>query len=934
MTNLLIDTCSWKQLISKNEISKELIQLKSWVKNGEVNLFCPEVLKEEWIKHRNIEIEAISKALNNQKKSLKLFNIPIADSQLELAKELLESQVSIVDELLKLSSFIPTSDSAKIRTTDHATKNKAPFHKKRESHNDALLIFSTLDYFDKNGLQEFNFLSDNYNDFTQSIDNGYKIHPDISKGYDKMSIRYFRKPQDLINAYISQKGLTSLKEDVDILPFSSSRVLAISQNCPIIDQLHEYVTKRYSEITFYPLHLLKLDFPFKVTSSFWSHYGLFTLHTDNTVLFGLFESLTLSEGNAISISNPLYTANVENPKDKIEAVLNKLNANLVFSIGNREQNKKIDIRHLDKKICNCVRCNFNRLNFHLALNDSNPEEGDDVNNLIKKAYVNYQFGSFIKSVEIYEKVAEWAEKNEKHTTLFLAKYNLSKLSIFIQNHYWGKNNNEELVNKLQEIDLEKIAKSTSTAENAKLIEWIVKGTFYTQTLLKIQSLVSELRDSYYLQTEGGFSSNSTIWNLINEFGSIDSFLNQNFIVYDSFSEFFEIFELFTESVIASHAIPESQGSKLSYMDDYILKRLVYYGNTDIIQKYLRRYSLKQIKYKSSSPEGETFLDICFNFFDGYSFVNQFNIFEESNHNFFWLKYNRIFSNILTLFGIVDSNNLSKNQFAKKLLSFLRDENVIKENNLSSVRTFLWNTKDDLSPEAKREFVDLMLTNKKYHNDDSFELVGSLLRSFETEGISSNIFTKIMELHFENSIDRRSRYDTSSIVYFYKASNQEQQLIIRDKIVRLLTNKFHRELYYRSIMYDLLEYTDDLFESFYIDSIPKANTTSFRNAFISKDEKRFESVNELINLCFKFKIDLGANKFDWIRELDPYYKWLENLHDFDYSGFKPYWIIEYNTSYYDEQFKNCSKLRTVLSSYLRTNKNPVILKKYFNIYGGE
>jgi predicted nucleic acid-binding protein len=69
--NLLIDTCTWRELISSIEYNSLLKQLSTWVDQSEVVLFCPEVLKEEWAKHRLICEERIDKAVRNHVKDLK-----------------------------------------------------------------------------------------------------------------------------------------------------------------------------------------------------------------------------------------------------------------------------------------------------------------------------------------------------------------------------------------------------------------------------------------------------------------------------------------------------------------------------------------------------------------------------------------------------------------------------------------------------------------------------------------------------------------------------------------------------------------------------------------------------------------------------------------------------------------------------------------------
>ena len=108
------------------------------------------------------------------------------------------------------------------------------------------------------------------------------------------------------------------------------------------------------------------------------------------------------------------------------------------------------------------------------------------------------------------------------------------------------------------------------------------------------------------------------------------------------------------------------------------------------------------------------------------------------------------------------------------------------------------------------------------------------------------------------------------------------------------------------------------KQFIINVKPKVNTTSFKRVFTGIEDNRYPSVNMLLNLCFKFDVDLTDKLFDDYRNLDDYYTWLFNMKDFDYNVFNPKWTTEYQTKYYFEQFK----------------KHPIILKYIYNYLRGK
>lgn len=933
MINLLIDTTSWKKLISKTEISMSLHQVRKWVKGNEVTLLCPAILYEEWQKHREVELKAAKTSVVKAEKEVKLLGFIPGESQRQHALDLLQSQISVVDELFQMSLTIPTIDSVLKNSAERQLHQRPPFHNKRDSLKDCILILSAIEYLYAEEHKELFFLSDNHNDFAVQNENRYHLNPDILSGYPGLIVKYFRTSTELIDYLIKDRHLSSLRADIDKVQLSSSGGISINRDTSVIDQLHEYVVKRFKDITIYPIKLLLQDFPFRLDESQMAHYNIFTLYTNNTILFNFFNSLELKE-DGVNFSDSVYLENINDAKIKIETVIKQLNSNLIFSIGSHKNHEKKEIRLFDKSICDCVRCQFDRLNFSSVLNNLNPIDEDSKDELFKRAYINYQCGNFLKAVEIFERLIEWAKTSGNQTSLFIIQFNLNKLSIFIENHYWGEDSRQSLVEKLRATNLEAVAKKTSTLENQKLIEFILKGEFYSSTITKMYALGKEIRDSYHLQTAGGFSLNSTIWNVINEFASMDAFLNQNFIVYDAFKEFDDLFEIFTESIIASHAIPESQGSKLNHVNDYILKKLIRYGEPDTIQKLIIRYNLKEFNYKPATDSPESFLSVCLNVLSNYSLtLAHYNTYSETQHSFFWTKFNRILSNTLIITKLIDFDSQTKNLVASSLLDLLRIEESLKENNLYHVKSFLRKLCSEISNELKQGFIDLIISKEKYHTEDFLHLAAQLsVNDNSKQGIVSETFVKITELHFsENGATSRNR---SSIVYFFDSANSEQREKIKNKVETSLKKKFDYDLFYKSVMYNVIESSDDHFAEFFRESLPKAISTSFRNAFINRAEKRFERVNMLINLCFKIQTDFGRQIFTQIKEIDLYYRWLLDLDNFDYSKFQVYWITEYDTKYFNERFRNCIKLRDVLTAYLKKNIDPRIQEAYFGIYGGQ
>ena len=110
-----------------------------------------------------------------------------------------------VDDLLRNHSVIvPITDSQKLQVIEWALKQQAPFHRKKNSVADALILLSSVDYIKENGVNLVNFnridvpdsvfVSYNSDDFSKGIKGADKneIHPDLAQLLATVGMRYER----------------------------------------------------------------------------------------------------------------------------------------------------------------------------------------------------------------------------------------------------------------------------------------------------------------------------------------------------------------------------------------------------------------------------------------------------------------------------------------------------------------------------------------------------------------------------------------------------------------------------------------------------------------------------------------------------------------------------------------------------------------------
>jgi len=676
----------------------------------------------------------------------------------------------------------------------------------------------------------------------------------------------------------------------------------IDENDSLINQLYDYFKYLFDEINVLPIYLFKNNYPFKISNDSYAHYSLFTLITDNDELLELFESIKIEKDN-IFLTNSKFKKDVKNLSEKLKYILERLSRQLIFNIQHRKSHKKINIRYSNEKPCSCARCSFGRLNYEATFKGLQ-KKSKKIKEILLSAYMHYELGNFVESVKYFEDVARYAKKNKQLIRYAIAKFNLSNLYAFVRSNYWGEKNQLGLIEKLKAIDIDKLYMELRTDENKKLLDWILNSKFYTSKQKSINKTVNKIRDHYHTQLKGGWSSNSHIWNLINDYAEIEVFLKENFIIYDKFSEYQELTDNFIEGLIMSHAMDESQKSRLEYFDDWLLQKIVFNGDAKRILKLLNRYGLKSLKYKPTSIEGDTFLDIVNNYLTKHQDISSsFEKFCEKSNRFFWEKYNSIFCNLILLVSVSEIEPVQIKTISKNLLKYLNETNFINHFSIEYICLFINRKGKFFDKEELYGFLNLFITNGKFHENDFIEsVIAQIKKMHKNIIVDKKTLDNLLLIAFDKCKICNQKHSPDFIVRIYDAIQLKFKKIIKNRIRDVLTNQFDSNLYYMSAIYDIFNGKDEFFNKFIELAKPKPKSINYDPTFPDEQDRHFSQINMLLNLCFKHEIDLSQSIFDDFRNIDNYYSWLFDLEHFDYSKFNPKWTIEYQTKYYFDQFR--------------------------------
>ena len=920
MTHLLIDCCTLIHLNSIEGVNNHLLELQNQIDSNRITLLSHTLSIKEWEKHKEKDKKRKERKLLSYKggevHSSNDFNSNLS-SNISVNTQHLDLQAQLIDELLSKALVLTTPDVIKLEFAERYRARLAPFHKKQNSQNDWEMIGSVCNYCEINGINNLYFLSGNHTDFADEKDVLRTIHPDIQRRFLKVKIHYYKNYSDFFREIHNTETFLPQLLSSQLIHNNKYNYNSTMKQSDL-DSLYYLYNELYREINFIPLHMLVKFYPFSVNENSNAYYSSFTIYYIRQTLLHFFENLILNADKDINYKDELLLSSITNYKEKTEFVLRRLSQNLVFNVSGDENRRVANIHHYKLQVCYCYQCSFNRFEFYKTYANLKEEEFD-LKEKLKFAYIHYQYGNYEKAAKVYQKIAQEAVRQKKYITYFISKYNLKHLSLFLQNFFLHDKINHELINELKQIDPLEEAVKLKGSSDYNLLSFIAQEDFFTEAFQKISDKRNDILSHYYLQLNGGWSSNEHIRELIGEFAKLEVFLNNNYIIFDKFSDFEKLFELVTEAIFASHAINEKQGDRFTSFDDYWIHKFINYGKADSLKRYFNRYHLKSLKYRESNTEKDTFIELAEHLFQswnddkkGYSFVR------ERDNNYMVHYVNHLFQNIVTIGSFLELPNDTLNKFASLLLNFLKVKNILDPASFRSITYFISKKRKVLNESLLLEFFQHFLYAKEHHGN---EIMEAILGSNSNEAVM-----QMSQIDFDNFLsfckgmeESNAKFRTSILPILFSKVDVEKKDKIKKVIEEELNNHFDFSLYYLASIYDVLPLNKDkilqLVDEINVDEMNKAPRVLWGNA-----EYQNDYLNRLFNICFKYNLVIKTPFFEKLKKVHPYYEWLIDMDAFDYTNFNPEWILAYPTVYYHRKMSKSPNLIDAIVKYLHSSSH--------------
>lgn len=925
VTNILLDTNILRQLVSATGFSPYLQQLITWQQQNVVKIFCPKTLKSEWYKHREIKLKDINAAIKNHRQDIKksaLFKVTpdIDEVKLDVADKILSAQVSAIDKLLEEAVQINNERQAAGLMWEQKMNNKAPFRKKSNSENDAVILFATLDELVLQNEVSLHFFSKNHNDYA-APGNEESIHPDLSAHYPSIMIFYHA---DMVKGFdeLVELGLPSSKKQIKAGEIAVKNFFHEDVNKSIGDRLEDYIYKRFSDINFLPKRLFCVHSPIIIGGEYTDRQRSFTMNTDDKEIYNLFF-------DAVEQSKSLISSKIEQYEMGYggQGLIQFFRSNLVYKITYLDGIPLV-LPSRKNSFCNCAVCTFRQARYEESFDLLERIAADAAT--MKKAYILYLHGDWGASVLTLMELANSAEEKGEWMTYYISKYNLLLLSRLLRFQSKDERIPESLLSELRETNMDNVLNICRTASLNDILDHLHYSHFLNDANDRMQVLVNKIKDYQMDQTQGWSDDTSSIIELYYE--SV-LFMEQNYLMIDSYSNITTLTGTFVEGLFASFVSENTLNGKLSHLTDFIIKKIVAYGKHDDIIKFRKRYGINLITYEVTA--GRSILvneleELC----KSYKFLTEWS--DQKNYlgmSNVWTRFRRIFNNSLTIIAILEMSDTDIISACCAILPVLRIEKHLHSYDLTkSLSLFLRNKENHLTNAMLEDFFYVSYSSENIEFDQLLQVFRSIYKKRKVKlQISNEWWKQFISEYFVDFTIQNSEEKTIELVNLHGIlENDIFKKEIIDFLLIKIKNKFDRNIYYAAVMVGNFAPTNELTNKYESEILLLAEK--------GRDERLFDNgfyndyrLDEFINLSLYLDRPLLPKLVEALGELDDYYKWITDLNSFDYEKFNSKWLSNHLTIYSKNHFRKSRPLQFALRALVMESKDYFLGQLYIDLF---
>jgi len=513
---------------------------------------------------------------------------------------------------------------------------------------------------------------------------------------------------------------------------------------------------------------------------------------------------------------------------------------------------------------------------------------------------------------------------------FIAKYNLLRLHNLIEREY-DLEDKEEIMELIKSIDLDLILHETDVIDPEKkraLIEIkdeSVKRKAEKEIEEKIASLKS-VRSSFKRGSRGSFPNYT--FQLNQPLATFLLHYSSNYILGDAFTDYKKICRKVLKGYLVSHSIHEGYYARLRELDTYHINLIIFDLFPSVVEKLFKNYEIDEIALSVKAKKG--LLEKVKNFLlSNHSKQSAFGPYENSHLTqaltsyHFKQIYEHIFSNLFFLISRIELEEHECREFIPALISFLKVDKVLYHARLKTLSKFISKNGSFFSPEELVEILRLTIQKKRLNDRELSKSICFSLNDFHSGfDLSDEALIKHAIL---NTKKRRGNYEY--LVPFWLISNEANKAILEKEFFEKLDAQFSPYFYRELLFHEVVSIDFRGFFNKYMEWVNKSKGNGAYKLWNGKPElESFHFINFAL-VFYNLNIDPNDDRIKQLSNLCDWHEWLINLDSFDYSKFKPEWILIFYHEIFLKRFGRVPQIREKIKEALDSEYHPRLAEIY-------
>lgn len=686
-----------------------------------------------------------------------------------------------------------------------------------------------------------------------------------------------------------------------------------------INLLREFKEMFFPLQTFKP-HSFQNLFPFNNTDkSVFSDRFFFEVKNEKVKKF--LQNISKNKGNGLR-----YKGNKGISSKELEDILDLCGNNLLYFIESKNKQESVRLPIIYEEHCQCVRCNFYKLDFKnlskQLLSNNKKYNNGRIEDQLKNAFINFKVGNYKESYNQLKKLD--AKYGQNYSVLrFICHYNIQNVYYQFLSSYHGRDRDKLLEEIQQKYDTHKLIIRCKEKEIRDQLEWIHEDNFIKKNALEADEAIYKISASVKRQYNAMRAVDELLDLLSFTYGAIQS----NFLFYDIYDSFETTVEKSLNGIIGAfsvqHLVYENKnirGFPISkfHFNDFLLDLMIFHCNSDKLKACFLEHKVQEL----ASPKNSVLLKLK-NILRTYSEAKTITRRQAKKHNYdFHYKLERIVGNVFLVLSKIKIDPSEFISVPNLLLNFFKREKDIAWYHANSIRYLIFKYDDHtLFTALELENLINLIYTRQYGKHGFLELFSEALQKYYPDYVLKN------NILYKYIIKQYTPDKFKDLIALWHVTEPKIKIKISKFLGNDIQNNFDATVYCKLAMNGIIEY--DLCLDKFLTQV-----TGYKNAWNYERVgdnfmPYFPIVNFLISFVFQFNISSDHQQLKELAAANEYFNWLLNLETFDYSKFKLEWIGVYDHWTYFKRFRMVNILKENIELKLKEENDEYLTNLYYS-----